>query len=208
MNAGLIASYIIGGILIISIISMNNSVSNSASEITLSQSTREKLTNIAETIAGDIQKIGFNRTNKTSDMIKNALDHKIMFYSNIDNSTDNSVELITWELTKTPIASTANPDDYVLMRTVEDLSSGNVDKTSIELGVTNFKIAYYDDYGKPISDSLATPVSSTKIPDIKQLFIRIRIESSDKIYNGINGKGRYVPSVWEKRFSPPNLQSN
>lgn len=207
MNAGLITSYIIAGILLISIITMNNSVSNSSSEITMSQITQEKMTSISEMISDDIQKIGYNRAGKTEDKITIANKHKIKFYSNIDNSTDNSVEIIIWELTNNEITESPNPNDYELLRSVQD-EDGNVDETSIKLGVTDFKIRYYDEYGKPISDSLSMPVTSSKLDEIKQLYVRVKIETPEKIYNGPNGNGRYVPSVWEKRFSPPNLEEN
>ncbi len=206
MNAGLITSYIIAGILIVAIITMNNSVSNSASDITMSQITREKMKNITETISGDIQKIGYNRAGKTEKKFEVANHHKVKFYSNIDNSTENSVELVTWELTDDPVSSTANPNDYILKRIVDD-QSGNIETTKIELGVTDFRIAYYDKYGANIEDSLSTPLPSSQRDDVKQLYIRIKIESPEKIYQGVNSEGRYKPSVWEKRFSPPNLES-
>lgn len=208
MNAGLITSYIIAGILMIAIISMNNSVSNSSSELTMNQMGREKLASISEMIASDIQKIGYNRAGKTEDKIKIANDHKIKFYSNINNSTDKSVEVVTWELTSNEVSSTSNPNDYVLLRRVEDDAGNLIDETNIELGVTNFKIGYYTGYGKPVSDSLSTPVTSSLLDDIKQLYIRVKIESPEKIYQGVNSEGRYMPSVWEKRFSPPNLEKN
>lgn len=209
MNAGLLTSYIVAGILIISIISMNNSVTNSSSEISFSQTTREKLSSISETFANDIQKIGFNRTAKTETILQVANNHKIKFHSNIDNSTDNSVEVVTWEFTTSEVTSTSNPNDYVLMRTVVDKGTGSIEEeTPIELGVTEFNIAYYNNYGAPISDSLSTPLDSGTRDQVKQFYIKLKLESPQKIYNGPHGEGRYISSVWEKRFSPPNLQTN
>lgn len=186
----------------IAIITMNNSVSNSASELSMNQMGREKLTSISEIIASDIQKIGYNRAGKTSTMISGADDRSIQFYSNIDNSPDNSVELVTWEWTNNPVSNTPNPNDYILERTVDG------ERTQIKLGVTDFEISYYDEYGEGIKDSLSTPLSSSQYDNVRQLYIRLKIESPEKIYQGVNSEGRYMPSVWEKRFSPPNLEEN
>lgn len=206
MNAGLITSFIVAGILIVSIITMNNSVSNNSSELTLTQFTRERMATISKMVADDIQKIGYNRSGKTETILKIGNGHKIKFHSNIDNSDDGSVEEITWELTDQEVNSTSNPNDRILMRSVKDLESGTVDETPIALGVTEFNIAYYNDYGVPLSDSLSTPVDSGLLDEVRQFYIKIKLESPEKIYTGTQSSGRFVTSVWEKRFSPPNLE--
>ncbi|MGM0547604.1 MAG: hypothetical protein ACQEST_12890 [Bacteroidota bacterium] len=206
MNAGLLTSFIVAGILIVSIITMNNSVSNNSSELTLTQFTRERMATVSKMMADDIQKIGYNRTGKTEKMLKIGNGHKIKFHSNIDNSDDGTVEEVTWELTDEEVTSTSNPNDHILKRTVE-YEDGSLDETPITLGVTEFRIAYYNDYGVPLSDSLNTPIDDADIRDeVKQFYIEIKLESPEKIYTGRNSSGRYVTSVWEKRFSPPNLE--
>lgn len=205
MNAGLLTSFIVAGILIVSIITMNNSVSNNSSELTLTQFTRERMATVSKMMANDIQKIGYNRSGKTETMLKIGNGHKIKFHSNIDNSDDGTVEEVIWELTDQEVTSTSNPNDRILKRTIlyED---GSTDETPITLGVTEFRIAYYDDYGIPLSDSLSTPVDSDMLDEVRQFYIKIKLESPEKIYAGSNSSGRYVTSVWEKRFSPPNLE--
>lgn len=214
MNLGLVISYIIAGMIMLSIIMMNISVSQSATELTITQITREKASTVTELISHDLQKMGYNCLSKTPTIINVALGHKIQFYSNINNSCDpnnaeyKSIETITWEYdTSDPsneIEATLNPDDYVLMRTVE-YESGVTEETPIELGVTQFRISYYDNYGEPVADSLATPVTTPA--NIRQLYIKIGFESAEKIYNRVGDDGRYILSVWEKRFSPANLES-
>lgn len=205
MNAGLITSFIVAGILLVSIITMNNSVSNNSTELTMTQFTRSKMATISKMMADDIQKIGYNRSGKTETMLKIGNGHKIKFYSNINNSEDGSVEEVTWELTDQEVTSTSNPNDHILKRTIlyED---GSVDETPISLGVTEFRIAYYNDYGVPLSDSLSTPVDSGLLDGVRQFYIKIKLESPEKIYASSNSSGRFVTSVWEKRFSPPNLE--
>lgn len=207
MNLGLITSYIIAGILLLSIIMMNMSVSSSSTEITMNQITRDKTAGISEMLSSDVNKIGYNRSDLTSQLLTIGEGKKIQFRSNIDNSSDNSVESVTWEFTNTAVTSTNNPNDYVLKRTVRDVSTGNIiNESPIKLGVTKFNIAYYNKYGVPLSDSLSTPIASSDLDDIRQLYISLKVESPDKVFSTPNSDGHYVISIWEKRFSPPNLQ--
>ncbi|WP_138430337.1 hypothetical protein [Fodinibius saliphilus] len=208
MNFGLITSYVVGGIILIGILSMTLSVSNSSTEITLTSVTREKASGIVEVLEHDIQKMGYNRTNKTDPIIVTADSNFIQFRSNIDNSTDGSVELITWHFTTTAVTNTKNPNDYILLRSVENLSTGSIEKTPIKLGVTNFNIKYLDEYGEPVSNHMSTPVATNDLENIRQLYIQLIVESNAKVYKFNKDDGRYVASIWEKRFSPGNLESN
>lgn len=202
MNVGLVTSYIIGGIIMISIILMNISVSKSSNDLTITQMTRTKASEVTKLLSHDLQKMGYNRTTKTDPIIKIANAHKIQFLSNIDNSTNNSIETITWELTNNEITATKNPNDVVLRRTVDG------DVTDIEVGVVGFNISYFDSYGKPLADTLTSPVTSPTKDNIKQIYVQIKLESPEKTYNRAGGEGRYILSIWEKRFSPPNLEEN
>jgi hypothetical protein len=185
---------------------MNMSVSSSSTELTMAQITRDKAAGITEMISNDIQKIGYNRESKTSQEIITAEGKKIQFQSNIDNSTDNSVETVTWVFTNSEVTTTENPHDNELKRIVKDASGNTVSESSIKLGVVKFNIAYYDEYGAKLKDSLNTPVGSTTVNNIKQLYISLKLESADKVFSTPNSSGHYVPAVWEKRFSPPNLE--
>ena len=206
MNMGLVTSFVVGGILLIGILALNMSMSNSSTELTLTQTTREKATGVQEMITHDIQKIGFNRNNKTSPVLVEADDKKIAFRSNIDNSSDNSVELITWEFTSTSVGN-GNPNAYVLKRTVEDVDTGSIiSETPIRVGVTNFNIKYLDEYGQPVSNHMSTPVASSDLNSIRQLYITLELQSSAKVYQNTGDDGRFVRTIWEKRFSPPNLE--
>jgi len=193
---------------LIGILAMNMSLSNSSTELTLTQTTREKAKGIKEVIGHDIQKMGYNRTGTTNPILEIADSNKIQFRSNIDNSTDvSNVERITWELTNTAL-NNSNPNAYVLMRTVEHLDTGNIEQTPIRLGVTNFNIKYYDEYGKPTdgTNHMSTPLSSSQLSDVRQLYITVEVQSSAKVYNNANDGGRFIRTIWEKRFSPPNLE--
>jgi hypothetical protein len=208
MNIGLVTSYIIAGILLLSILMMNLSVSNSSIETTLRQTNQQKLSSISNMISHDIQKIGYNRKSRTSPILLEAAGKKIRFNSNIYNDADESVETVTWEFTNNEVTATENPNDFILRRTVEDSGGNIIEQTPIQLGVTEFNLSYYNEYGVPISDSLSTPVSSTDLSSIKQIYVKINLASAEKSFAIGGDDGRYVLSVWEKRFSPPNLEPN
>lgn len=205
MNLGLTTSFIIGGILLVSILSMNMSLSSSSTELTITQVTREKATGIQQMLSHDIQKIGYNRKNKTDPILVAADSHKVQFRSNINN--DGSVELVTWKFTSNSLDNTPNPNDYVLMRTIEHLDTGAIEETPIRLGVTNFNIKYLNKYGYPISSHMSTPLSSSELENVKQLYIQLELQSAEKVYQTSGSDGRYVRTIWEKRFSPANLES-
>lgn len=207
MDLGVVASYIIAGMLLMAILMMNMSVSSSTTELTMTQITREKAATVTDMLKHDILKMGYNKTKKTDPIIIEADSSKIQFQGNIYDGSSSSVKKVTWELTDDPVTTTENPNDLILKRAVQDSASGIIEEeTPITLGVTEFKIKYFDKYGEDISNNMLMPVSNPE--DIKQLYIKLVLESPQKVYQGTNDNGRYVKTVWEKRFSPPNLEKN
>lgn len=205
MNAGLITSYIVAGILLLSMLMMNIRVNTSSAELAMTQITREKVATITDMLYDDIPNMGYDMVNTTPDIIVEADTFKIKFYRKIDRLNEGSVELITWELTEEEVTSTQNPNDRILRRTVE--KDGTATVTDITLGVTNFEIWYFDEYGLSTlpedGEYLDRPVSD--VTKIKQLYIALELESPEQITHYGGRGGRYIRSVWEKRFSPGNL---
>lgn len=206
MNMGLAVSYVIGGIILFSILMLNLNMSLSSTELTMSQIAQEQVRSVAEIISYDIPKIGYNRKWKTNSpqdvgkMIEVADSNKIVFYSNIDNDPGGTTEQITWEFTTTPVSSTENPDDYILKRIVDGVS------TDITLGVTRFFVRYDTSYGRKDTTWLSTPVPASDLDKIRQIEIEIECQTAFKYTTRLNS-GRYIRSAWEKRFSPANLES-
>ncbi|MEX0609184.1 MAG: hypothetical protein WD016_12260 [Balneolaceae bacterium] len=205
MNVGIITSYIIAGIILVSMLMMNNRVSNSSAELTLTQITREKVATITQMIYDDIPNMGYDLYNPTSQIIISADSSTIKFYRKIDRHTPGNPELITWQLTDAPVSVTKNPADKILLRKVE--KDGVEEVTEIKLGVTRFQIWYFDEHGLSTlpedGEFLSTPVSAALRDSIKQLYFAIELQSAEPIYTG--GNARYIRSAWEKRFSPSNL---
>lgn len=202
MNVGIVTSYIIAGIIFIAIGVMNMRVSNSNVELTMTQLTRERVAAVTDMLYDDIPNIGYQLNSIAADVFVTADTSKIQFYRKIDRFTSGSPELITWELTDNPVTSTDNPDDRILIRVADS------DTTEIMLGVTNFRLWYFDEHGLSLkpedNEHMPTPVSPSDYSKIKQIYVALELQSAEKIMSG--GDGRYIRSVWEKRFSPGNIE--
>lgn len=198
MNYGIIISYVIAGFLMITILTVTYNVGFSNQEVTttLIKNTHEQA--IKEIITHDIPKIGYDKMTVLSTIFAKADSKEISFYSNIDDSS--SVELVTWKYTDTPAPESKNPHDNILKRIVDG------DETTINTGVTSFKINYYSTYGS--NTPMATPVSSSDFDDIVQIEIEMELQSSYELNYGINDSGNYITTRWKKRFSPVNLRRN
>lgn len=203
MNLGLVTSYIIAGMILVSMTLMTMNLSTSSSELTMTNMEKQHLDAIAETIIHDIPKIGYDRDAMTDTTIIVADSNKIVFDSNIDNSTDGKVERITWEYTSTDVSGTANPNDYVLMRNVKEKGSTLEKKTPIELGVTRFELKYYNVYGS--NTPMSFPISDPG--QIKQIEVIVEVQSAEKLNLNKASGNKYVTSQWKKRFSPVNLSN-
>lgn len=208
MNIGLITSYIVAGIILISLLMMNSRVSSSSAEITLSHITREKANAITDMLYYDIPNMGYDRFGTTPDVITIADSTTIQFYRKIDRFSSGAPELITWELTNNPVSETENPNDRVLLRTVE--SGGSTEVTEIRQGVTRFRLWYFDEHGLSSLPAdgqfLSTPVSAALRDSIRQIYIALELQSAEPIRINANNE-RYVRAAWEKRFSPNNLEN-
>lgn len=202
MNYGIITSFVIAGMVLLAIFTMNTSVSQSSVELTMSRNVKHHVNTVSDMISHDLSKIGYNWMGMIDDPIQTADSAKIVFFSNIDNDKSNTAERVTWKFTNSEVTSSANPNDYVLQRTVMNKSgSTTITKTDITLGITNFNLNYYSKVG---SDTpMATPVSNPE--NIKQIEVELILESRVEFSRNRSSSGRYIQSVWQKRFSPINL---
>lgn len=208
MNIGIVTSYIVAGVILISLLMMNMRVSNSSAEITLTQITRDKALAITDLLYYDIPNMGYDRFDKTPQIITIADSSKIQFYRKIDRTSTGDPELITWELTNDPIPETPNPDDRILLRKVE--SGGVEEVTEIRSGVTKFRLWYFDEHGLSSLPSdgqfMSTPITGAERDSVRQIYITLELQSAEPLRINSNNQ-QFVRSAWEKRFSPNNLEN-
>jgi len=213
MNLGIVISYIIAGMLLLGIAMMNINVQNSSAELTITQITRSHLTNITDIINDDFPNMGYHVNMSTSqiDSLDNmvltyARDNEIRFYRNLSEDVNQAPNLITWKISDDVISSAKNPNHRTLYRIVENLETSNRDTTAIRNGVTRFSLRYYNTVGAKIDDNVTPPGQlKNQLDNIRQVHVILELQSQEQIYNRASGDGRYISSVWEKRFTPPNL---
>lgn len=214
MNLGMVTSFIIAGMIMLGLVMVNINVQNSSAELTLTQITRNHVSSITEIINDDFSNMGYdvNRTTFQNDDVENmilaeARSNKISFYRNTANDPTINPDLITWEFLSDDLADTKNPNDHTLIRIVEDFATNTPDTTKIQVGVTRFELRYYNTVGAPIEDDVTPPGQlKNSLENIRQVYVTLEVQSREPVFVRATGDGRYIRSVWEKRFTPSNLQ--
>lgn len=211
MNLGMVTSYIIAGLLLLGIAMMNISVQTSSTELAISQITRSHMASVTDLINEDFPNMGYDVNQTTLDtqgaILICKLPYRISFYRNIYDNPDSTAKKIEWRFLKDdPIPGARNEDHRELVRTVSDPDTGEIiDKSEIRLGITRFELRYFDEVGKPKSESLTSGGGCSDITNVKQVHVELEVQSHEKIYHRASSDGRYIRSVWDKRFTPPNL---
>lgn len=200
MTINLITSSIVAGILIFLLAVTNMNIQSSAQELVLSEMKQGQTTDISEIISYDFPKMGYVSIGSIDSTITTANDQKIVFYSNLDNSADHSIEKVTWEFLNIENTATANPNDKILRRQV------NGEQTDINIGVVDFRVRYYDVIGS--NTPMTTPVSSANLGSIRQIEVEIRLQNADDVSARYNSQAEYITNIWTKRFTPRNLTTN
>lgn len=214
MNLAMVTSYLVAGVLLLSIVMVNVNTANSGAELTITKITRDKLETVTAMLDDDIPNMGYDLVQPPDTILTVADSTKIQFYRNLCRNPERDAafvncdepERITWEfLPGNKPASSRNDNHGTLIRVVEEVGQAP-DTTRIESGVTNFHIRYFTDHGMQMHQNIPTPVSAVQIHDILQLYIVLELQSNERAPGRILGDGRYIRSVWEKRFSPRNLE--
>jgi len=206
MNLGIVTSYIVAGVILISIASMNIRISSSNAELTITQIMREHVRNITDILNEDLPNMGYNVDEKTDPVLIYANRNRIIFLRNIHNDPAIEPSEITWvfESDVKPSGS-KNGLHGTLMRIVKT-DGFEPDTTRIKSGVTKFNMFYYDRHGLRKSEHMSPPASGSSLSTVKQVYLELELQSNEKISGRAANDGRYVRSVWEKRFSPGNLE--
>lgn len=198
MNLGLTTSFIIAGILLLSILSMNRNISQSSQELTMRQVTQLHTGTVSQILEKDIPNIGYQQNGTITSPITDAESDFIQFKSDIDNN--GSVETIEWEFTDTDVSG-PNPNDKVLIRRV------NGTESEFKTGLTNFEITYLDQDRNEINTNLLSELlggAQSERDKIRFIEISFSVEGKEKI--GRPGNADYTKTTWEKQFTPQNLR--
>jgi len=129
-------SFIIGGILLLSILSLNADIMETATMNNLGTNAQQNVTNIVSILEYDFRKIGY-RVPSVTVAITNLSDSTIAFLGDVDN--DGNVDSVSIYLgPKSEPSETENPNDRYLYRKVNGTAN------DVALGMINWSLIYYD----------------------------------------------------------------
>ena len=183
MNTGLSTSFVIGGLIIISIFTLNNRMLKNSQETTLDMMTRTYMTTTSQIIGFDLRKTGYEVAGTAFGTVN---DHDITIYGDIDG--DGKVDTVTYnyEYNK-DLTTSKNPNDHPLYRTF------NGKRNLVGIGVTSFTIQYVMKNGSITSNP-------TNPANIRKIHVSMVCQSPE-------GYGKNYQKVsWQKLFVPANLQ--
>ena len=190
----ILGSIAIGGVLLIILWRLDDAatqnVINNGQEVVLQQN----LTTVATILEHDFRKIGYcanwNKISDPSKSIVSADSNSIKFIT--DEDDDGNIDTLKYLLGPTSeLASTPNPRDRFLYR----ILNGVVPQEA-NLGVTQFKMTYYDAFGNVLNVPVANPGT------IVTVAINITVEDSYAYDN------KYSQAFWKQiRLAARNLQN-
>jgi hypothetical protein len=178
----IIGSIIIGGFLLIILWRLDDAatqnVINNSQEVTLQQN----LTTVATILENDFRRIAYCAKFDTiiTQPIVQADSNRITFLADIDG--DSTMESLSYYMGPTSeLVSTPNPRDRRLYRVID-----GVVPEEANLGVTNFRLVYFDVVG----DTMSLPIAN--LATIKSVEINLTVEDS-YAYNN-----QYSEAFWRQ----------
>jgi len=205
----LIASSIVFSSLMLISLRLNGSVMERSQDYREDLIVQENLVEIVKLLEYDFRKIGYckdyNKIPIATEAIRYADTSKITFWTDfgtlLNPDGDKNLDSLTYYIGPTSeLAATPNPNDRLLYR-VEN----NDTPVGVNLGVTIFKIEYYD----ALRNTLSTPVADPR--EIKFMQITVKTEHPikwTKYYNTATYDTVYQSAYWRQiRLAAKNLNN-
>lgn len=190
MNAGIVTSFIIGGLLLLSMLQLNTQVIQQSTQTTLNMNSKNHIETLRRIVSNDFSSIGFGKGSKIKSFNP---PHFINFSANVNGT---GTQTVIWHFKENVKAKdTSNPDDRRLQRNGPIDASGGSKPTRFQ--VIEFEITGY-------SDIKGHNITTDK-KEIRSLSVKIVYESGEPISYG-NGDPYYATSTWRRHFVPNNLQ--
>jgi hypothetical protein len=187
----LIGSFIIGGMLLVNILTMQGNANDQSSLYSVTRIAQKNLVTSAEIIENDFRKMGYGVPDPTK-CIYEADTSRIVFFSDIDRN--GSIDTVKYYLGPTSeLAGTPNPRDRFLYRVI----NSETPKSS-NLGITRFFLQYYDQDMNPVVGNVNA---------IRIIEITLCIESPFPIEDPSTGLLKYPDAFWRQtRITARNME--
>ncbi|MBU1881747.1 hypothetical protein KKA08_06900 [bacterium] len=177
----MLGSFIIGGLLLIMILSYNTNFANMTLEDQFELSVQENMVLLVEEMDFNFRKIGYGVANPWLSIV-NGDTSGITLRADVDN--DGVIDVVNYQLSTTDAAiGTENPNDRILYSTLNGVTIGGT------FGVTDFQVRYYDAGGNQVTDMTL----------VRYLEYEMTFESIMPV-NSV-----YARSVWTGTVYPRNL---
>ena len=190
----ILGSIIIGGLVLLILFRVNTSATSNLYTNTSEANVQSAMISVGAVLEEDFRKIGYCKSwTKIPDPTKAILfadTSSIKFLTDLNN--DGNVDTLSYFLgPASELLNTPNPNDRLLYR----VANSDVPKSS-NVGITEFKITYFDSFG----NILSTPV--TPPSQIQKMQIDIMVENTEPI------DSTYVVAFWRQlRLTARNLQN-
>lgn len=181
----LVASIVIGGMVLVSFQQFNNDVSRDLQLDTLDHIAYGDMDAVVQLIDSDFSRIGLGLNDPSQAAITLANASEVRY--NLDSDGNGVLETMRYYLSATSdqiAKSTPNPNDKALYRVV----NGGTPEC-ISTGLTEFRILYYDSTGN----------TAGSLGNIRTLVVSLTVEGN------YDADGQYPKFVWLGRFTPPSL---
>ena len=190
----IVISVAIGGIVLAMLITFNGNIVEEASGQTIRMMAQTDLTAVIDVVDFEFRKMGYNLSGSDSAIVY-ADSSKIKFRGDFNNN--GTVQTLTYYLDPTAASGHANKNTRILYRAVDAEPA-----QTINLGITRFRLAYFDKNGIPFT---GYPVS--KPSQIKSFKIVLNIESTVPYKASTEKYIKFNPGVyWERTFKPKNIR--
>ncbi|MCW9706810.1 hypothetical protein [Fodinibius salsisoli] len=180
MNLSLISGFVIGSILLLSLVKVNLNLVETSVDSMNDHVAKINVDNIVPLVSHDFRKIGYGRAGTSVSEITAT---KITFQWDLDR--DGTSEVVSWEWDQTqPVTETPNNNqDYVLKRTINGVT------TEIKQGVIKFELSYYNEQNVP----------TTVLDEVRKVKVTLVCESAEPM------AGKYMRAAWNKTFMPLSI---
>lgn len=181
----LLGSIVIGGLLILMMLNLNSSISESAATQTFNNITQQNLTAVSDILENDFRKMGYH----IFDSVKVTYTDTAEIKFQTDLYSDSVIHVVHYYFNPAAVSGQENTNTHVLYRQID-----NNPHMPINLGLTKFRLWYYDGAG-----NLLTGNSVATLAKIRAIKVAMSIES----VSAWNKK--YSGAYWERTIKPKNL---
>lgn len=194
MNLSLITSFAVGGLVLLSILTLNRNMMLHSAETTVHLTNQYQHDELFRLISHDLSRIGYSPNPANEPIIEEFGNDNVKFKADV---MDEGMAVVEWKLFNTAVLQTPNPNDKRLMRR-GSVGSGTLNSLESDFSVIDFKLTGFRDTDGNIETS--------DKDQIKSILVEIIYEAPVPINSSHATQDDYDRKYWRKLIVPKNLQ--